>query len=72
MKPPGLQLGVDGNGAFMRVTRSDAATDAIYAAVETAIDAGWTVEQFRREAAECWSVYLRERERSDAKVWARP
>jgi hypothetical protein len=54
---------------FTRITRPDRVQDGIYSAVETAIDAGWDVERFRREAAECWDIYLREKMERDAREW---
>lgn len=54
---------------MFQIVRPNHIQDAIYRAVETAIDNGWTPEQFRREAAECWDVYLSEKRRMDANAW---
>jgi uncharacterized protein YbdZ (MbtH family) len=62
MKPLGLT-------ATFQIVRPDRVQDAIWEAVEKAIDAGWQVENFRQEAAECWSEYLRQKKESDAKEW---
>lgn len=43
--------------------------DAIWDAVVAAIDGGMTVEQFRSEAASCWTEYLRQRAESDKRAW---
>ena len=66
MKPLGLALTIDGG---MRVIHPTPVEDAIYEAVEEAQMHGWTVEQFRREAANCWDIYLTERLRLDAQAW---
>lgn len=71
-KPPGVQFGVNADGLYLRVTPSDRVADAIYNAVEEALDAGWTVERFRREAAECWRLHLKARAESDARAWSTP
>jgi hypothetical protein len=62
MKPLGMT-------AAFEIVRSDRVQDGIYKAVEAAIDAGWTPEQFREEAAECWDIYLSEKRRTDAAAW---
>jgi hypothetical protein len=70
-KPPGIQYGITASGPYLRVSPRDRVTDAIYDAVEAALDDGWTVEEFRREAASCWSICLAERKRSDEDAWSR-
>lgn len=74
MKPLGIQYGLDATSGkpFLRVTPRDQVMDAIYDAVEAAIDSGWTVEEFRREAAEGWRIYMADRKRSDERAWSRP
>lgn len=53
MKPNGLTMG-------LQVIMPTGAEDAVWKAVETAIDAGWDAKRFRREAAEAWEHRLRE------------
>lgn len=60
MKPNGLRFGIGGS---MSVTHPTKVEDAIWEAVELAIDAGWTPEQFKNELADAW----KERLRDDAK-----
>lgn len=62
MKPLGMT-------PTFQIVKPDRIQDAIYEATQQAIDAGWTVDQFRREAAACWRIYLDERQRLDAEVW---
>ena len=69
MKPLGLRLTMDGG---MRVIKPSPTEDAIYRAVEEAINSGWTVEQFRSECAQCWGIYLQNRARDDAARWEKP
>ena len=45
--------------------------DAIYSAIELAMNNGWTPAMFKSEAAECWSIRLREKERDDRKEWSK-
>jgi hypothetical protein len=70
-KPPGLAFRLHGNSIVMGVTRSSRAQDAVFRAVEEALLEGWSVEDFRREARECWSLVLRERAEADEKEWDR-
>ena len=65
MKPLGLAAD------FMTIIRPNPVQDAIWEAVEKAIEAGWQVENFRAEAADCWNEYLRRKRESDAKAWAK-
>ena len=72
-KPPGLSVALTGAGGIsLRVTPSDRIADKVWDAVEDAIDAGWTVERFRREAAECWDGYMSEKRKRDADAWRKP
>lgn len=57
--------------SFLQVVRPAPAQDAIWDAVEEAIAAGMTVEQFRREAQEAWQYQQKEQARADAKEWER-
>jgi hypothetical protein len=61
MKPYGVT-------ADLRVVRPTRTEDAIWEAVEAAIDEGLTPEQFKAEAAQAWSEILHERARSAARV----
>lgn len=62
MKPTGISFGLDSAGDLhVGVTRSSRAEDAVWAAVEEAIDAGMTPERFKREAAQAWEETLRQR-----------
>lgn len=60
-KPLGVQvdIGVDG---LPRVgcRPPSRVEDSIWDAVAEAIDAGWTPQKFRLEAAEAWETYLRD------------
>jgi hypothetical protein len=53
----------------MRTIQANATENAIWDAVEAAIDAGWTVEQFRREAAGAWREKKRRDIESDDRAW---
>ena len=71
MKPSGVRIGIGPNGPVMGVPRITRTEDAIWSAVQEAIDEGWTVEDFRRECASAWAQKLSD-EREDAKkAWAR-
>ena len=59
-KPPGVTLTMDHDGPRLSVTRSSAAEDAIWQAVQEAILRGWTPAQFIAEARESWAHELRE------------
>jgi hypothetical protein len=61
MKPIGLS-------ATFQVVRSTRAEDAVWAAVEEAICAGMTPEQFKEEAAQAWEHCLREEAKHAVKV----
>jgi hypothetical protein len=56
---------------FMQVIRPTRARDAIYRAVEEAISENMTVDSFRREAAECWSLVLSDKAKADARDWGK-
>lgn len=60
MKPPGLEFRLSGGALTLGVTRSDRVTDAIWEAVEEAIDCGMTPERFKREMICAWEHYRRE------------
>ena len=69
MKPLGIDMRLHGNAIVFGVTRSDRDTDAIWAVVEDALCAGWTVERFRNECAQAWAHEQAERAAADAKAW---
>lgn len=48
------------------------AIDAIHRAVQEAIEANMTVDDFRRSAAESWQIVLRDMQRDAGKDWAKP
>lgn len=64
MKPWGMT-------AAFQIVRPTPTQDAIYAAVEAAIDAGMSVEDFRCEAQECWEICLDEKVKADRQAWER-
>ena len=64
MKPLGMTAG-------FTIVHPNRTQDRIWDTVEEAINAGWTVEQFRAEAAECWVEALRQRAKSDSDAWNR-
>jgi hypothetical protein len=56
MKPLGVTLNIDARGApVMRMARISRAEDAIWEAVLEAQSAGWTPQQFIREARQAWA-----------------
>jgi len=61
-KPYGL------TGDF-RVIRPTAVENHIWDAVQEAVLAGWTVEQFRREARQAWSQALDDTKREAERAW---
>ena len=56
MKPLGMRLTLQ-DGIGLRVVHPTHAEDKVWEAVEAAIEAGWTPERFKREAASAWSDY---------------
>ena len=59
-KPSGISLGITAGGVpTMSVTHISRAEDAIWNAVQEAVDAGMTPEQFKREVAQAWTEELR-------------
>jgi hypothetical protein len=65
-KPLGIRLEF-GGGAH--VVRPDQVENAVWDAVEAAVDAGWTVEEFRRECAEAWRSRLLHEADQARKEW---
>lgn len=63
-KPLGVSLTMGADGLpCMSVVQSTPVEDAIYRAVEEAIDRGWSPEMFRREAATAWEYRLEQDKR---------
>lgn len=58
MKPLGLELSVGSRGPTMTVRTPSKAQDAIWEAVEMAINEGLTPLQVRREMADAWRQIL--------------
>ncbi|MEE8113060.1 MAG: hypothetical protein V3T23_01775 [Nitrososphaerales archaeon] len=61
-KPYGMTAG-------FQIVKPTHIQDVIWNAIEEAQMVGMTVEEFRRECAEMWSMCLRERADDDAKSW---
>lgn len=68
-KPIGIDWTMRDGVPMLGVIRPTPVEDAIWDAIERAVDAGWTVEEFRREAASCWDGYLHDKARSDRDAW---
>ena len=68
MKPNGISLNLSDGAINMQVNRPSKTEDAIWDAVEEAIAAGWTPENFRTEAASAWCQLLRDEAEHAAKV----
>ncbi len=63
-KPSGIHLGMTSRGPVLSVTAISRAQDAIWNAVQEAVDGGMTPEQFRREVVQAWAEELkREKDR---------
>ena len=61
MKPNGIKVGLCGNGQLtFRAIQPTRAEDAIWDAVEAAINEGWDARRFRLEAAEAWTERLKQ------------
>lgn len=65
MKPNGLNLRLKHGQPILQVTGPSMEEDMIWNAVESAVDAGWTPERFKREVASAWTEKLH-REAEDA------
>jgi len=57
MKPLGVEINMAGS---MSVTHPSKVEDAIWDAVEEAINAGWTPRQFKNEIAAAWVERLKQ------------
>jgi hypothetical protein len=65
MKPPGIYLTAGHGSVSFNVRHPSKVEDAIWAAVEEAILAGWDARAFKIEAASAWEESLR-RQAKDA------
>ena len=70
-KPNGVSLAMSDSGISMSVSRPSAVEDSIWDAVESAIDGGWTPEQFRNEVASAWKDRLKQDGEYAEKVFSR-
>ena len=70
-KPPGLALTLGPDGLGMHVTRSTYTQDKIWEAVQSAVQDGMSVDDFRRECAEAWAEERRQQAESEAAQWKR-
>lgn len=71
MKPLGLRLGIDESGLRMSVSRPSKVEDAVWEAVEKAIEAGWTPQQFKNEISDAWREKLRDAAKDAVEVLSR-
>lgn len=72
-KPLGLGFEFDDRGMpRFRVSSPSCAEDAVWTAVEQAIEHGWTVDRFKNEASEAWAHVLREQAKHAASEWRKP
>ena len=71
MKPNGLRLELRNGALEFRVSRPSHVEDAIWKAVEGAVDANWTVESFRAECAEAWRHKQKQDAKADAAQWSK-
>lgn len=59
-------MGLSSSGALViGVTQSNRAIDAIWGAVEEAIDAGMTPDKFKREMVAAWDHYREQQKRHE-------
>jgi len=65
MKPLGVGFTVKESEIGMGVVFPSRVEDAVWDAVEIAMDAGWTAKQFQSEACEAWQRRIRD-DASDA------
>lgn len=64
MKPLGMN-------PLLQIIRPDAVQDKVWDAVEAAVDAGWTPENFMLEVRNDWSDYLSQRRKDDDRAFER-
>ena len=67
MKPSGIALYADRNSIGLKVHKPTRTEDAIWNAVEEAVNEGWTPAQFKAEVISAWEDKLKQ----DAKqaIW---
>lgn len=58
MKPPGIYLSAAHGAVTFNVRQPSRVEDAIWDAVQEAIEAGWDAKAFKREAASAWEDAL--------------
>ena len=59
-KPPGIGLTVTGDSLSFKIHTASKTEDAIWEAVDIAIDEGWTPEKFKLEAWSAWEQRIRD------------
>jgi len=69
MKPNGLALTVGNYGLGMRVITPTRAENAIWDAVETAIEEGMTLDRFRREVLDAWEQKRKDDLKAEMRDW---
>lgn len=67
-KPTGLSVTLDECGLRFAVKQSSRVENAVWDAVQMAVDAGWSPEQFKLEVADAWQEKLRDDARHANKV----
>lgn len=72
MKPLGISLFVNGDGPSMRCVTPSPVEDAVWDAVEAAIQAGWTPQRFKSEAAAAWEHELKDQAEQARKELSKP
>jgi hypothetical protein len=72
MKPNGLSMRVSGAGGIMfAVSTPSRVEDAVWEAVELAIDSGWTPQQFKNEISDAWREKLNDEAKQAVDVLSR-
>jgi hypothetical protein len=68
MRPLGIGIRVSGGSIGFAASRPSQVEDAVWEAVEAAIEAGWSPERFRSEVADAWKERLHDQARDAVKV----
>ena len=69
MKPNGIEVGLYHNGQLtFRATQPTRTEDAIWDAVEIAINEGWDAHRFRNEVADAWADKLKQDAKEAAEI----
>lgn len=71
MKPNGLNIQATEGSVRFSVGTPSKAEDAVWDAVEAAINAGWSPQRFKDEASEAWRVSLHDEAKHAVKVLSR-